>query len=78
MKKTVVIWDSVTAEIEFFVTDKPVSHLDRKYVNSVEISDAYYKNIDQIVAGLSGKVTKLGKENSSMVQALLKYIRNTN
>jgi hypothetical protein len=38
---------------------------------SVEISDAYYKNIDQIVAGLSGKVTKLGKENSSMFKHLL-------
>ncbi len=38
---------------------------------SVEISDAYYKNIDQIVAGLSGKVTKLGKENSSMFKHFL-------
>lgn len=38
---------------------------------SVEISDAYYKNIDQIVAGLSGKVRKLGKENSNMFKHFL-------
>jgi hypothetical protein len=37
----------------------------------VEISDAYYKNVDQIVAGLSGKVKKLGKENSSMFRHFL-------
>jgi hypothetical protein len=38
---------------------------------SVEISDAYYKNIDHIIAGLSGKVKKLGKENSSMFKHFL-------
>jgi hypothetical protein len=38
---------------------------------TVEISDAYYKNIEQIVAGLSGKVTKLGRENSSMFKHFL-------
>jgi len=38
---------------------------------SVEISDAYYRNIDQIVTGLSGKVTKLGKENSNMFKHFL-------
>ena len=38
---------------------------------SVEISDAYYKNIDQIIAGLSGKVNKLGKENSSIFRHFL-------
>ncbi len=38
---------------------------------NVEISDAYYKNLDQIVAGLSGTVTKLGKENSSMFRHFL-------
>ena len=38
---------------------------------SIEISDAYYKNIDQIMAGLSGKVRKLGKENSNMVKHFL-------
>jgi hypothetical protein len=37
----------------------------------VEISDAYYKNIDQIIAGLSGKVKKLGKENSSIFEHFL-------
>ena len=38
---------------------------------SVEISDAYYKNIDQITAGLSRKVKKLGKENSSIFKHFL-------
>ena len=37
----------------------------------VEISDAYYKNIDQIIAGLSGKVKKLGEENSSIFKHFL-------
>lgn len=34
MAKTVVIWDSCDGDICFFVTDKDVSHLDNKYVNS--------------------------------------------
>jgi hypothetical protein len=38
---------------------------------SVEISDAYYKNLDQISAGLKGKVRKLGKEDSSVIKNFL-------
>jgi len=36
-----------------------------------EISDAYYKNIDQIIAGLSGRVRKLGREDSSIIKSFL-------
>jgi hypothetical protein len=42
-----------------------------RQIRRVEISDAYYKNVDQIKAGLSGKVRKLGKENSSIIKHFL-------
>jgi hypothetical protein len=39
MPRTVVIWDSVEADVKFFVVDRDLSHLDGKYVNSTETSD---------------------------------------
>ncbi|HZI26049.1 MAG TPA: hypothetical protein VFD46_13280 [Chryseolinea sp.] len=42
-----------------------------KQKRAIEISDAYYKNTDEIIAGLSGKVRKLGKENSSVIKHVL-------
>lgn len=39
MPKTVVIWDSCDADIQFFVTEKNVDHLHKKYCNSCNISE---------------------------------------
>jgi hypothetical protein len=36
--QTVVIWDSVDADVLFFVVDRDISHLDKKYVNMVDTS----------------------------------------
>ena len=34
--KTVVIWDTVDADIKFFVVNRDISHLNHKYVNSAD------------------------------------------
>lgn len=47
--KTVVIWDSVDADVKFFVTDRDLTHLNHKYVNSCEIPDAESDEICNLV-----------------------------
>jgi len=47
--QTVVIWDSVDAEIKFFVVDRDLTHLNGKYVNSVDNTEAEDKEISMLV-----------------------------
>jgi hypothetical protein len=47
--KTVVIWDSVEADLRFFVVDRDLGHLDGKYVNSADNTEALDKEISMLV-----------------------------
>lgn len=57
MSKTVVIWDSLDADLRFFVVNKDVSHLDREYVNSSNLKPKYEKELLSMVyvGGNSGE-----------------------
>ena len=47
--QTVVIWDSVDADVLFFVVDRDISHLDKKYVNSVDVSEEDEREISNLM-----------------------------
>lgn len=55
MRKTVVIWDSVQADIQFFVTDKDVARFNGKYVNSSDLSDEDSDAISMLMYDENGK-----------------------
>lgn len=54
MDKTVVIWDSVDADIKFFVVDRDLSHLDRKYVNDADNSEEIDDEISNLMYNADG------------------------
>lgn len=39
MPSTVVIWDSLDANVQFFVVERDLSHLNHKYANAGDNSD---------------------------------------
>ena len=47
--KTVVIWDSVDADIRFFVIDRDLSHLNGKYVNHYDNTEEMDREISSLV-----------------------------
>ena len=55
VKKTVVIWDSCETHLQYFVVDKDVSHLDGKYVNSVDCTDQESDAVSLLVYDDQGK-----------------------
>lgn len=55
MRKTVVIWDSVQADIQFFVTDRDVARFNGKYVNSSDLSDEDSNAISMLMYDENGK-----------------------
>lgn len=54
--KTVVIWDSVNEEVRFFIVDRDLTHLHRKYANSTETTEAEDSEITSLVYSTDGKM----------------------
>lgn len=53
---TVVIWDTVEADIKFFVVrHKDVSHLDRNYANDADMSEEMSSEISNLVYNEEGQ-----------------------
>jgi hypothetical protein len=55
--KTVVIWDSCEADIKYFVVDRDVTHLNRKYVNSSDNSEEEDAEVSMLAYGSFGQPT---------------------
>lgn len=53
--KTVVIWDTCDADVKFFVVDGDVTHLNHKYCNSSNVSEADGDEISNLVYDEDGK-----------------------
>ena len=47
--KTIVIWDNCDADLLFFVADRDLRHLDRKYINSMDATDEEVDEINALV-----------------------------
>lgn len=49
MKKTVVIWDTLDAYLQFFITDKDVEKFHNKYLNDSMLSSADEQELSKLV-----------------------------